>query len=81
MSAFDGPNNKATWDVVMDWLREPDYADFVDAKWLMDWANRRPLAEYTIVHEQAFRYRDQNWPQPRATAITSGTRVTMPDTQ
>lgn len=36
---------------IMTWLREPDWIDDEAAtqEWLMDWMNRRPIAELAMV--------------------------------
>lgn len=30
---------------VHDWIREPDFAENASLEWLLNWVNRRPLAE------------------------------------
>lgn len=34
---------------IMTWLREPDWTEEATAEWLMDWMNRRPIAELAMV--------------------------------
>jgi hypothetical protein len=30
---------------IMTWMREPDWIEHASVEWLMDWINRRPLAD------------------------------------
>jgi hypothetical protein len=34
---------------IMTWLREPDWTEEASMEWLMDWMNRRPIAELAMV--------------------------------
>jgi hypothetical protein len=34
---------------IMTWLREPDWIEEASLPWLMDWMNRRPIAELAMV--------------------------------
>jgi hypothetical protein len=34
---------------IMTWLREPDWTEEASIEWLMDWMNRRPIAELAMV--------------------------------
>lgn len=34
---------------IMTWLREPDWVETASREWLMDWMDRRPIAELAMV--------------------------------
>lgn len=34
---------------VYTWLREPDWIEEASIEWLMDWMNRRPVAELAMI--------------------------------
>jgi hypothetical protein len=34
---------------IMTWLREPDWIEEATQEWLMDWMNRRPIAQLAMV--------------------------------
>lgn len=34
---------------IMTWLREPDWVEEASLEWLMDWIDRRPIAELAMV--------------------------------
>jgi hypothetical protein len=34
---------------IYTWLREPDFTEEASLEWLMDWMNRRPIAELAMV--------------------------------
>lgn len=45
-------NDKAIRDRlanIMTWMREPDWTEKASLEWLMDWMDRRPLAELAMV--------------------------------
>lgn len=34
---------RAAWDAVYEWMREPDHVESASLEWLTDWINRRPI--------------------------------------
>lgn len=55
---------------LMNWFREPDYAERVDLDWLLDWINRRPLAEVHALAERHVHGRPK--PADAAKEVTNG---------
>jgi hypothetical protein len=35
----------ADFKILHEWMREPDHVEPATLEWLLDWVNRRPLAE------------------------------------
>lgn len=40
-----GKSNRDLLEEIYTWMREPDWTEEATVEWLMDWVNRRPIAQ------------------------------------